>query len=150
MRDIEFECKYQADFFELSTNKKDCSSVVFIKQFSNSKLAKAMDNRSYLFLADDITKAYDSLKKEKKLTLGKEIYPKKVMSWIGYIMRYMAIKYEYTTKNVYSIIKPKELYGMYEAYHSLDNDLVCERILEAKNINLNLNNIEIFKKIYLN
>lgn len=150
MRDIEFECKYQADLFELSTNKKDCSSVVFIKQFSNSKLAKAMDNRSYLFLADDITKAYDSLKKEKKLTLGKEIYPKKVMSWIGYIMRYMAIKYEYTTKNVYSIIKPKELYGMYEAYHSLDNDLVCERILEAKNINLNLNNIEIFKKIYLN
>lgn len=148
MRNIDFECKYQADLFEYATKIKDCSSPFFIKQFANSKLARRMDDETYVLLADDITKAYSALKKEKKLTIGTEIYPSFVMHWIGYIMRYMAIKYNYSTKQIHSFIKPKEFYSLYEAYHSMDNDLVCERIIEAKNVNNNLNNIELLKSIY--
>lgn len=48
--------------------------------------------------------------------------------------------------SLYRKIKPEELYMLYEAYHSLDNDLVVQRICEAKGIHLNLNDVELLKK----
>lgn len=148
MRDINTECKYQSDLFKYACMMKDCSSLNFVKQFAYSDLARRMDHESYLYCGDDVPKAYDSLKKEKKLTVGKEIIPIDIMAWVGYIMRYFSITKKITTKRVYQIIKPKELCGLYEAYHSLDNDLVIKRILESKNVDLSLNNLEVFKKLY--
>ena len=52
-------------------------------------------------------------------------------------------------KKVYKLINPKELYNLYDAYHSLDNELAIERILEAKSIKLGDNNdLELLKRIY--
>lgn len=147
MKDFKFGCEYQANLFEYSVVKGDCSSSFFIKQFANSDLASRMDNEAYILSGDDTVKAYEELSLEKKLSRGKELYPKRVMAWVGYIMRYMSIKYNFSTKYIYSFIKPRELYGLYEAYHSLDNDMVCERIVEAKKINTNLNNADIYREI---
>lgn len=36
---------------------------------------------------------------------------------------------------------------LYEAYHSLDNEVVVKRIAEAKKINIELNNIEVMKNL---
>ena len=103
---IDLMCKYQADLFAYACEKKDCSSSIFIKQFAYSNLAKRMDDEAYIYSADDITKAYYSLTLEKKLNKGKQIYPLKIMSWIGYIMRYISYKYKYSTNYIYKKVKP--------------------------------------------
>jgi len=140
-------CKYVSDLFEYSTKQRDCSSKVFIKAFVYSSLQKQIDNKSFLFDSIDVPLAYDLIKKEKNLTIGNEIYPSYVMSWIGYIMKYFCYKTGLTERTFYKYIKPEELYQLYEAYHSLDNDLVIKRIIEAKKININFNNVDLYKKI---
>ena len=53
---------------------KDCSSKVFIKAFVYSTISKDISNKSFYLNSIDITLAYDLIKKEKKLTRGKDIY----------------------------------------------------------------------------
>lgn len=142
-----FECRYVSDLFEYSTKMKDCSSKVFIKAFVYSSIQKRLSSQAFILESLDVPAAYEIIKKEKKLTRGKEIYPSYVMAWIGYIMKYFAYVTNISEIALYRKVKPEEFYSLYEAYHSLDNDLVVKRISEAKNINLNLNNIEIYKSI---
>ncbi len=142
-----FECRYVSDLFKYSTKMKDCSSKVFIKAFVYSSIQKRLSSQAFILESLDVPAAYEIIKKEKKLTRGKEIYPSYVMAWIGYIMKYFAYVTNISETALYRKVKPEEFYSLYEAYHSLDNDLVVKRISEAKNINLNLNNIEIYKSI---
>ena len=142
-----FECRYVSDLFEYSTKMKDCSSKVFIKAFVYSSIQKRLSSQAFILESLDVPAAYEIIKKEKKLTRGKEIYPSYVMAWIGYIMKYFAYVTNISETALYRKVKPEEFYSLYDAYHSLDNDLVVKRISEAKNINLNLNNIEIYKSI---
>ena len=142
-----FECRYVSDLFEYSTKMKDCSSKVFIKAFVYSSIQKRLSSQAFILESLDVPAAYEIIKKEKKLTRGKEIYPSYVMAWIGYTMKYFAYVTNISETALYRKVKPEEFYLLYEAYHSLDNDLVVKRISEAKNINLNLNNIEIYKSI---
>lgn len=142
-----FECRYVSDLFEYSTKMKDCSSKVFIKAFVYSSIQKRLSSQAFILESLDVPAAYEIIKKEKKLTRGKEIYPSYVMAWIGYIMKYFAYVTNISETALYRKVKPEEFYSLYEAYHSLDNDLVVKRISEAKNINLNLNNIEIYRSL---
>ena len=64
-------------------------------------------------------------------------YSEPEMYWIGYIYRYWAYTSAKTSKQIYRIIKPKELRDLYYPYHSLDPAQAIERILEAKGINEN-------------
>jgi hypothetical protein len=143
-----FLCRYVSDLFEYSTKKKDCSSKVFIKAYVYSFTSTRINNECFLFDSLDIPAAYDCIKKEKKLNRGHDIYPSYVMAWIGYIMEYFTCVTNIPLTSLYRKIKPEELYMLYEAYHSLDNDLVVQRICEAKGIHLNLNDVELLKKIY--
>lgn len=142
-----FECRYVSDLFEYSTKMKDCSSKVFIKAFVYSSIQKRLSSQAFILESLDVPAAYEIIKKEKKLTRGKEIYPSYVMAWIGYIMKYFAYVTNISETALYRKVKPEEFYSLYEANHSLDNDLVVKRISEAKNINLNLNNIEIYRSL---
>ena len=144
-----FICRYISDLFEYSTLKKDCSSKNFIKAYVFSSLQKRTENKSFMIDSIDISNAYEEIKKEKKLTRGNDIYPSYVMSWIGYIMKYFSYQTGISERVLYGYIKPEELYRLYEAYHSLDNDLVVKRIIEAKNIRTELNDVELLKKIYM-
>jgi hypothetical protein len=56
------------------------------------------------------------------------------MYWIGYIYRYFVITYELTSMQVYKIVKPKELKGLFLPYHTMDPSQAIERILEAKGL----------------
>lgn len=140
-------CRFVSDLFEYSTKKQECSSKVFIKAYVYSSVSNTISNSSFILNSLDISQAYELIKKEKKLTIGKDIYPSYVMSWIGYIMEYFTLSTNIPLTVLYKKIKPEELYTLYESYHSLDNDLVIQRICEAKNINLNLNNLDLFKSI---
>lgn len=141
------ECKFVSNLFEYSTKMKDCSSKVFVKSYIFSSIPKIVSSKSFIFDSLDVPGAYENIKKEKKLSTGSEVYPSYVMAWIGYIMKYFSYTTGIPETTIYKNIKPKEFYSMYEAYHSLDNDLVVKRIAEAKNINLNLNDPELYRKL---
>lgn len=150
MDDVGLElCNYQSDMFKYSLDYFACSSSYFIKAFMNSRLAKRMDNPLFVLESIDIYAAFDELLEHYKLNRGNEKYPSYIMEWIGYIYRYFSYIYNFSSKRVYEIIKPKELYGLYEAYHSLDPKEAIKRIVEAKKIKTNIDLVELAKKYYL-
>ena len=65
---------------------------------------------------------------------GSVKYTHNEMYWIGYIYRYFVITYELTSMQVYKIVKPKELKGLFLPYHTMDPSQAIERILEAKGL----------------
>ena len=56
------------------------------------------------------------------------------MFWIGYLYRYFCYTHELTSVQVYKIVKPKELRGLFPGYHSMDPAQAIERIMEAKGL----------------
>ena len=146
-------CDLQAKTFECSIDLTSVSSEIFIRRFMNSQIAKLLDNESVLqtnlhekdFLSM-IEEEYGSSK------YGSLKYTHNEMFWIGYLYRYFCYTYELTSVQVYKIVKPKELRGLFLGYHSLDPAQAIERILEAKGLLLDEKSelkrqYEIFKRI---
>ena len=99
------------------------------------------------YLLEEVMEAADDKIDEKG-----EVYSKDVIYWIGYIYRYFAITYEFTSARVYKIVKPKELRELFLPYHTLDPSQAIERILEAKGLLLDeeaelQRQYEIFRRI---
>jgi len=151
LNDIELmQCKFVSDLFEYSTKMKECSSKSFIRAYIYSSISKRVASKAFFMESINVEAAYDIIKKEKNFKESKDIYPSYVMAWIGYIIKYFESVTGIPQSVIYKKIKPEELYSLYEAYHSLDNNLVIKRIAETKNINIELNNIELMKKIIFN
>ena len=127
---------------------KECSSKAFIKTFVYSSLLNQINDKSFILSSMDISLAYEILKKEKNFNTGDDIYPSYVMSWIGYIMTYFSCVTGLPQSVLYENMKPEEFYQIYEAYHSLDNEMVIKRIIESKKINVELNDVNVMRKIY--
>lgn len=146
-------CEMQAKAFELSGIEQSTSSSVFIRRFMNSDAAKQMDNLAVLesnMQAADILKLIDE--EYGKSEYGSVKYSLDELYWIGYIYRYYAYTYDKTSKQVYKIVKPKELRDLFLPYHTMDPAQAIDRILEAKGL-VNTDDyeerrqFEIFKKI---
>lgn len=128
-------CELQAKTFELSVDKAEVSSAVFIRRFMNSNAARLLDGESVLALNTQPVDLLDMLEEQYGFSkYGSEKYSQDEMYWMGYIYRYYAYTYEQTSVNVYKIVKPKELRGLFLPYHALDPSQAIERILEAKGI----------------
>ena len=124
-------CSFQAQLFEESLNKCECSSRIFTRRFLNSELAKRMDNDGFLFESLTISDAIDEINQQYgESTYGKEKYTAEEMYWIGYIYRYWSYCHEQTSRLIYKIVKPEQMNKMYFPYHSLDPCQAIERILE--------------------
>lgn len=148
-------CDIQAELFEESANKVECSSEVFIRRFMNSLVATEFDSAAFLDgtktkenIFDEITEEYG------KTSYGKKKFNKEALYWIGYIYRYFSYTYNLTSKQVYKIVKPKELNQVYLPYHTFDPKFAIERILEQKGVSFKYEdvlkkNYEIFKKVRL-
>lgn len=126
-------CELQASAFEISVDRMDSSSEIFIRRFMRSEIARRLDDGSILesnLQANDILELVDE---EYGVTdYGTVKYTHDEMYWIGYIYRYFAFSYGLTSSQVYKIVKPKELRGLFLPYHTLDPTQAIERILEAK------------------
>lgn len=126
-------CELQASAFENSIDRMDSSSEIFIRRFMRSEIARRLDDGSILesnLQANDILELVDE---EYGVTdYGTVKYTHDEMYWIGYIYRYFAFSYGLTSSQVYKIVKPKELRGLFLPYHTLDPSQAIERILEAK------------------
>ena len=146
-------CDLQGKAFELSIDLTSTSSEIFMRRFMKSKMAKMIDNESILqtnIQAKDIIEQVEEEYKESKY--GSVKYTKDEMYWIGYLYRYFSYTYELSSARVYKIVKPKELRGLFLPYHTLSPEQAIERIVEAKDISLNLDNeinrqFEIYKRI---
>ena len=128
-------CKLQAEAFENSVDKMECSSEIFIRRFMKSRIAKRMDDESLLdnnIQANDILSLVDE--EYGTSDYGTVKYSHNEIYWIGYVYRYFSFTYELSSAQVYRIIKPKELRGLFLPYHTMDPAQAIERILEAKQL----------------
>ncbi len=146
-------CELQAETFENSIDKIESSSEIFIRRFMKSEIAKRFDNESVLesnIQANDVLELV--IEQYGASNYGSVKYTRNEIYWIGYIYRYFAFTYELTSAQVYKIVKPKELRGVFLPYHTMDPVQAIERILEAKGILMDENEelnrqYEIFKRI---
>ena len=147
-------CELQARTFELSASAVSASSEVFIRRFMNSNTVKLLDNRTVL---NTILQPNDLIRMIEEQygvsTYGSVKYSAEELYWIGYIYRYFAYTKQKSSLQVYKIIKPKELRGLYLSYHTLDPAFAIDRILEAKHLPLSeaeeqQRQLEILKKHY--
>ncbi|MBR4915365.1 MAG: antitoxin [Clostridiales bacterium] len=128
-------CDMQAKAFELSVTVLDTSSEVFIRRFMNSDVAKQLDNKAVLqsnIQAGDLLSRINE--EYGKSNYGSVKYTSNELYWIGYIYRYFAYTYDKTSLQVYKIVKPKELRGLFLPYHTMDPAQAIERIIESKGL----------------
>ncbi|MBQ7359534.1 MAG: antitoxin [Lachnospiraceae bacterium] len=126
-------CQFQAQIFQESIEEAECSSMIFIRRFMLSDLAKRMDKEGFLFLAVDVKDALTEIEVEYgPSAYGKEKFGNEEIYWTGYIYRYWAYITGLSSKQIYKIVKPDELRELYFPYHSLDPEQAIERIKEAK------------------
>lgn len=131
-------CKMQAEVFAGSLIKMECSSLIFIRRFMNSQVARRMDGEGFLFESCDVNQVLEEVNVEFGISsYGKEKYSENELYWIGYIYRYWSYTYQKTSKQLYKMMKPQELRSLYYPYHSLDPAQAIERILEAKGMDEN-------------
>ncbi|MBQ3005768.1 MAG: antitoxin [Clostridia bacterium] len=144
-------CKFQAEIFSKSVLKAECSSLIFIRRFMYSSVAQRMDETGFLFEACDLNSVFEEIDSEfGRTSYGKEKFSAEELYWIGYVYRYWCYTYDKTSKQVYKIIKPKELRDLYYPYHSLDPTQAIERILEAKKMkeeDFTQKGVQIFREI---
>lgn len=147
-------CDLQSELFEKSLSL-DCSSEIFIRRFMHSKIVKQFDSTQILDDTLTIPDIYEQLINEYGYSsYGSVKYSKNELYWIGHVYRYFCYTYEISSKQAYKIIKPKELRSLFLAYHTFDTRQAIERILEAKNIDLdkdyNEAGIQILRRIRKN
>ena len=149
-------CDLQAKTFESAVDLTSVSSEIFIRRFMNSKIAKAMDNESILQTNIHEKDILDMVEEQYgKLKYVSIKYTHNEMFWIGYLYRYFSYTYDLSSVQVYKIVKPRELRGLFLAYHTMDTSQAIERILEAKGLLFDeeteiRRQFEIFKKVRQN
>ena len=107
-------CKIQGRLFENSTNYVNTSSLIFIRRFMNSVAATEFDSGQFLNDTKTIENVYESLIDEYgESEYGSVKMNSEILYWMGYIYRYFSYTYNLSSKRVYKIIKPNELYERY-------------------------------------
>ena len=143
--------RMQAELFVLSASKLECSSPIFLRRFMLSQVAARMDQDGFLYEACTADGILQEIEEEFGATnYGREKYSTEELYWMGYLYRYWSYTYEKSSKQVYKLMKPKELRGLYYPYHSLDPAQAIERILESKNLgeeDLTQKGVEILRRI---
>ena len=134
-------CQIQGKIFEESTNKVECSSLIFIRRFMLSNLSKKFDDYSFLVMAFDINDCFYEIDNEYgSSSYGKTKYSKNEMFWIGYIYRALSIIYKLSSREVFKFFNAKKIVTYYNIYHTFDIEQAAEKMMES--INYQLPNLE--------
>jgi len=129
-------CQSQAKIFETSVSKTNYSSLIFIRRFMYSSIAKSMDEGVYLFQSETLYDAFNVLNEEfGESSYGKIKLSEDQMYWIGYIYRCISIKYNLSSKNIYKLFNADEIVKYYNICHTFDIVDAAERIMESINYN---------------
>ena len=79
---------------------------------------------------------------------GSVKYTRNEMYWIGYVYRYFALAYDFSSSQIYRIVKPQELRNVFLPYHTMDPAQALERILEAKGLSFEQDEAQELKRQY--
>lgn len=79
---------------------------------------------------------------------GSVKYTRNEMYWIGYVYRYFALAYDFSSSQIYRIVKPQELRNVFLPYHTMDPAQAIERILEAKGLSFEQDEAQELKRQY--
>ena len=135
-------CDIQANLFEASVKKTNMSSEVFVRRFMNSKIVSELDNLSFLESSKTIDNIFEELDAQYgKSTYGSIKYHHDAMYWAGYLYRCFAYTYEITSKQAYKLLPLGEVISSFEPYHTLDIEHAIERLLEAKKISFEMDEL---------
>lgn len=125
-------CQAQAKIFEASVNKTSYSSPIFIRRFMYSSIAKSMDDKLYLYQSDTIYDAFNTLDNEFGISnYGKRKFSEDQMFWIGYIYRCISLKYNLSSKSVFSLFNADDIVKYYNICHTFDIVDAAERMMES-------------------
>lgn len=125
-------CQAQAKIFEASVGKTNYSSLIFIRRFMNSSIAKSMDDKVYLFQTNTVNDAIDMIDEEfGESRYGTTKYSVDQMYWIGYIYRCISIQYKLSSKSVYKLFNVREIIDYYNTCHTFDIVDAAERMMDA-------------------
>ncbi len=138
-------CQKQGKIFEKSVKQTNYSSLVFIRRFMYSSIAKSMDDKIYLFTSNTEDDALDIINDQfKDINYGKEKYTEDEMFWIGYIYRVICIKYNLSSKYAYKLFNAKDIIKYFNICHTFDIIDAAERMMES----INYDNSTIEEKAY--
>lgn len=128
-------CRMQARIFKDSVRYTKCSSPVFLRRYMNSHVAIRMDKLAYLFGSDSSFSVFEEIEEQfGPSEYGTIKYSEDEIYWIGYLYRYWCYTSQKPSRQIYQIIKPKELRHLYPVYHTMDCAKAIQRIMEAKGI----------------
>ena len=115
----------------------------------NSKVAKRLDNTSILETNVQPNDILDLLNEEYGVSnYGSVKYTRNEMYWIGYVYRFFALAYDFSSSQIYRIVKPQELRNAFLPYHTMDPAQAIERILEAKGLSFEQDEAQELKRQY--
>lgn len=117
-------CDEQAYLFSMSTNYNFSSENFYLTIMKNIE-TRSLDRGFYV----DLFHLYNSVKNKKKKSIK---YSEKVMHWIGYLTRYMALTTELSSNDIANIISCKELSELYPVLHTQDIAKASQTVLELK------------------
>lgn len=152
-RDAKLLGDIQAELFEKSVKKLEMGSEIFVRRFMNSKIAKELDDLSFLETNKTVDNIFEELVEQYgESNYGSIKYHHDAMYWAGYLYRVFAYIYEITSKQAYRLLPLGEVISSFEPYHTLDILHAIERLLEAKNISfdgeeMNKRGVAILKEI---
>lgn len=123
-KDICRLCDEQAFLFSESI-RYDFSSENFYLHYLKHPLTRTLDKGEYI----DLFCLFKNVKQIKKKNIK---YSEKVMHWIGYLTRYMALTTELNSNDIANIISCKELSELYYVLHTQDIAKASSEILKLK------------------
>lgn len=127
-------CEFQARIFVKSLEDNN-SSLIFLRRFKNSKIAKEIDEIKGIVWELDPIDAINRLNEEYEVSsYGQEKYQEAELFWMGYIYRYLCYTREISTKKAFQIIAPQKLRRMYYVYHTQSEEYVISSIFELSKV----------------
>lgn len=128
-------CKYQAEIFEQSPIKAECSSMIFLRRFFKSNFAKELDKGESVLFSLDVNEAFEDIEKEfGPSKYGKVKYSADVLFWVGYITRYISYTRNFSSSLVYKTFSPKLLLDSYPGFHTQGEEWVIANLLEMQGL----------------
>lgn len=122
-------CDIQGRLFELSYDN-GYDSVVFIKAFMNSEIAKNLDSKYNRMQWAGEEYLLEELASTEELTKGGELFSKDILYWTGYLYRYWHFMTEEESHKIYKQAPAETMKRNYMMFHTLAPEIAIEDLKE--------------------
>lgn len=132
-------CECQGDLFELAADKGydiRCFSNIFL---GSDFCMRAFDSAYSRYQCADAEESLDLLEQETASGLEKASGGRGpggiIANWTGYIYRVLCQRSGMPSREILKRIPPETVIGSYYGYHTLDEEMAADKLLESAGIN---------------